>query len=306
MFDMCRVENVKSAKLPIRKIDLTHQEVEMAWNGRFPTKCFDGFVLTCSVQPGRCSTLTIIIIIITDHGSWIMDHIYIYILKVHRHGISKIRNPSAILARSNVRVAPNMFWPFDRASPEKSRASSLSPAGLDLQTGSTRQSPASGKPETNRAGHRSQHRWNVKVVPLGYHLLSNWPWKIRSQRWGSASPTNTNTLQALDSWIKVLWVREKVALWHNRWRQFYCRTTLWCPQRQTHDRTDCGTLPAPHRTTWALQRVASFVSCRVAENGRQCMQELTTECNLHRWRKVSHSSLELARTWPQLRRNPTW
>jgi hypothetical protein len=30
MFDMCRVENVKSAKLPIRKIDLTHQEVEMA------------------------------------------------------------------------------------------------------------------------------------------------------------------------------------------------------------------------------------------------------------------------------------
>ena len=39
----------------------------------------------------------------------IMDHIYIYILKVHRHGISKIHNPSAILARSNVRVAPNMF-----------------------------------------------------------------------------------------------------------------------------------------------------------------------------------------------------
>ena len=39
----------------------------------------------------------------------IMNHIYIYILKVHRHGISKIHNPSAILARSNVRVAPNMF-----------------------------------------------------------------------------------------------------------------------------------------------------------------------------------------------------
>jgi hypothetical protein len=38
-----------------------------------------------------------------------MDHIYIYILKVRRHGISNIRNPSAILARSNVRVAPNMF-----------------------------------------------------------------------------------------------------------------------------------------------------------------------------------------------------
>ena len=41
----------------------------------------------------------------------IMDHIqvYIYILKVHRHGISKIRNVSAIPVRSNVRVAPNMF-----------------------------------------------------------------------------------------------------------------------------------------------------------------------------------------------------
>jgi len=39
----------------------------------------------------------------------IMDHIYIYILKVHRHGISKIRNPSAIPARSNVRVAPYLF-----------------------------------------------------------------------------------------------------------------------------------------------------------------------------------------------------
>ena len=42
-----------------------------------------------------------------DHG----PHIYIYILKVHRHGISKIRNPPAIQARSNVRVAPNMFQP---------------------------------------------------------------------------------------------------------------------------------------------------------------------------------------------------
>ena len=39
----------------------------------------------------------------------IIDHIYIYILKAHRHGISKIRNASAIPARSNVRVAPNMF-----------------------------------------------------------------------------------------------------------------------------------------------------------------------------------------------------
>ena len=39
----------------------------------------------------------------------IMDHIYIYILKVHRHGISKVRNPSAIPARSNVRAAPNIF-----------------------------------------------------------------------------------------------------------------------------------------------------------------------------------------------------
>ena len=42
-----------------------------------------------------------------------IDHIYIryiYILKVHRHGISKIRNLSVILARSNVRVAPYMFY----------------------------------------------------------------------------------------------------------------------------------------------------------------------------------------------------
>ena len=168
----------------------------------------------------------------------------------------------------------------DRASPEKSGASSASPAGFDLQSGSTRRSPASGKPDTNRVGHRSQPRWNGKGVPLGYHLLSRWPWKIRSQRWGSASPTNTNTLQARDSWIKVLWAREKVAPWHSRWRHFYCRTTLWCPGIQSHDRTDCGTLLAPHRTTWALQRAASFVSCRVAENGRQCMQESRTECNL--------------------------
>ena len=124
-----------------------------------------------------------------DHGSWITYTSTYW--KSTDMAFQKIRNPSAILARSNVRVAPNMFWPFDRASPEKSRASSLSPAGFDLQSGSTRQSPASGKPETNRAGHRSQHRWNVKVVPLGYHLLSKWPWKIRSQRWGSASPTNT-------------------------------------------------------------------------------------------------------------------
>jgi len=34
-----------------------------------------------------------------------MDHIYIYISKVHQHGMSKIRNPSTIPAQSNVRVA---------------------------------------------------------------------------------------------------------------------------------------------------------------------------------------------------------
>jgi uncharacterized membrane protein affecting hemolysin expression len=39
----------------------------------------------------------------------IMDHIYICVLTVHRHGIPKIRNLSAILARGNVRAAPNMF-----------------------------------------------------------------------------------------------------------------------------------------------------------------------------------------------------
>ena len=39
----------------------------------------------------------------------IMDHIFIYISKVHRHGIPKIRNLSTIPARSNVRVAANMF-----------------------------------------------------------------------------------------------------------------------------------------------------------------------------------------------------
>jgi hypothetical protein len=39
----------------------------------------------------------------------IMDHIYIYILKVLRHGISKILNPPAIQARSSIRVAPSMF-----------------------------------------------------------------------------------------------------------------------------------------------------------------------------------------------------
>ena len=38
-----------------------------------------------------------------------MDHIYIYISKVHRHGNSKIRSPSTIPARSNVRVAAYMF-----------------------------------------------------------------------------------------------------------------------------------------------------------------------------------------------------
>ena len=39
----------------------------------------------------------------------IMGHItkYIYILKVNQHGISKIRSPSAIPARST--VAPKMF-----------------------------------------------------------------------------------------------------------------------------------------------------------------------------------------------------
>ena len=39
----------------------------------------------------------------------IMNHIYIYISKVHGHGISKIRNPSTIPARSTVRVAANLL-----------------------------------------------------------------------------------------------------------------------------------------------------------------------------------------------------
>ena len=39
----------------------------------------------------------------------LMVHMYIYISKVHRHGISKIRSPSAIPARSNVRVAAIML-----------------------------------------------------------------------------------------------------------------------------------------------------------------------------------------------------
>ena len=43
-----------------------------------------------------------------------MDHIYIYISKVHRHGISKIRNPSTIPARSNVRIAADMFHHVSR------------------------------------------------------------------------------------------------------------------------------------------------------------------------------------------------
>ena len=38
-----------------------------------------------------------------------MNHIYIYISKVHGHGISKIRNPSTIPARSTVRVAANLL-----------------------------------------------------------------------------------------------------------------------------------------------------------------------------------------------------
>ena len=46
-------------------------------------------------------TMTVMVII--------MDHIFIYISKVHRHGIPKIRNLSTIPARSNVRVAANMF-----------------------------------------------------------------------------------------------------------------------------------------------------------------------------------------------------
>ena len=88
------------------------------------------FSITCSVEPGRCSTLTIIILLVlliiiiiiiiivmiimmmmvmVLMMMMMMDHIYIYILKVRRHGISKIRNPSAIPARSNVRVAQYMF-----------------------------------------------------------------------------------------------------------------------------------------------------------------------------------------------------
>ena len=39
----------------------------------------------------------------------IMNPIYIYISKVHGHGISKIRNPSTIPARSTVRVAANLL-----------------------------------------------------------------------------------------------------------------------------------------------------------------------------------------------------
>jgi hypothetical protein len=46
-------------------------------------------------------TMTVMVII--------MDHIFIYISKVHRHGIPKIRNLSTIPARSTVRVAANMF-----------------------------------------------------------------------------------------------------------------------------------------------------------------------------------------------------
>ena len=49
-------------------------------------------------------TMTMIMTMMT-----IMDHICIYILKVHRHGISKLRSPSALPARSNVRVAPKIF-----------------------------------------------------------------------------------------------------------------------------------------------------------------------------------------------------
>ena len=149
----------------------------------------------------------------------------------------------------------------DRASPEKSGASSASPAGFDLQSGSTRRSPASGKPDTNRVGHRSQPRWNGKGVPLGYHLLSRWPWKIRSQRWGSASPTNTNTLQARDSWIKVLWAREKVAPWHSRWRHFYCRTTLWCPGIQSQ--RSYGLRHSASSTSNDLSSATSCVFCLV-------------------------------------------
>ena len=51
----------------------------------------------------------------------IMDHIYIYILKVHPHGMSKIRNLSAIPARSHVRVArilyPTKTWQTPWISP---------------------------------------------------------------------------------------------------------------------------------------------------------------------------------------------
>ena len=54
-------------------------------------------------------TMTVTVMTMMMVMMMIMDHIYIYILKVHRHGISKIRNPFAISARSNVRVAPNMF-----------------------------------------------------------------------------------------------------------------------------------------------------------------------------------------------------
>ena len=53
--------------------------------------------------------VVVVVVVVVVVLVMIMDHIYICILKVRRHGIPKITQPSAILARGNVRAAPNMF-----------------------------------------------------------------------------------------------------------------------------------------------------------------------------------------------------
>ena len=53
--------------------------------------------------------MMIMMMINDDYNFMIMDHIYIYILKAHRHDISKICIPSTIPPRSNVRVAQKKF-----------------------------------------------------------------------------------------------------------------------------------------------------------------------------------------------------
>ena len=44
--------------------------------------------------------------------SILIKYVYIYISKVHQHRFSKIRNPSTILWRENVRVAAKVFIPL--------------------------------------------------------------------------------------------------------------------------------------------------------------------------------------------------